>query len=87
MGIIYTTPDPGDWHSWLKRDGNKSLPLKEAKVKYLKEQLVFQDQMSYHYNYVNRLNALASDGSQGAKHGIANSIKEIEFQNTPLIQK
>jgi len=85
MGIIYTTPDPGDWHSWLKRDGNKSLPLKEAKVKYLKEQLVFQDQMSYHYNYVNRLNALASDGSQGAQHGIANSIKEIEFQNTPLI--
>tara|TARA_R100000742_G_C4279384_1_gene103785 strand:- start:797 stop:1825 length:1029 start_codon:yes stop_codon:yes gene_type:complete len=85
MGIVYTTPDPGDWYSWIKKDRNKDIPLKEARRKFLQEQLDFQDQMSYHQNYVNRLNALASDGSQGAQHGIANSIKSIHFQNTPLI--
>jgi len=48
MGIVYTTPDPGEWYDWVRKDENKSLPLKEARRKFLKEQLEFQDQMAYH---------------------------------------
>ena len=48
MSLIYTTPDPGDWYSWRKKDANKDLNPEEAKRKFLKEQLEFQDQMAYH---------------------------------------
>lgn len=85
MGIVYTTPDPGEWYDWVRKDENRNLPLKEARRKFLKEQLEFQDQIAYHYQYVNRLNVLKSDGAQGALHGINNGIKSVQFQNTPLI--
>lgn len=53
MSLIYTTPDPGDWFSWRKKDANKNLNAQEAKRKFLKEQLEFQDQMSYHQANLN----------------------------------
>ena len=42
--MIYTAENPGEWHQWKQKTANKNLPLNEAKRKYLKEQLLFEDQ-------------------------------------------
>jgi len=44
---MYLTEGPGPWQAFLKRPDNVGLSIMEAKQKYLNEQLVFEEQMSY----------------------------------------
>jgi hypothetical protein len=44
---MYLTEGPGPWQAFLKRPDNTSLSIMEAKQKYLNEQLIFEEQMSY----------------------------------------
>ncbi len=37
--------NPGDWVWFLKRPDNKNLPLHEVKHKFLKEQLLYEQQV------------------------------------------
>ena len=85
MGLIYTAKDPGHWLTWRQKPENKNLPARQAKEKYLREQIEFQDQFDYHYRQVHTLNALLSDGAQGGEHGKSNNIVGVQFQNTDCI--
>lgn len=44
---MYLTEGPGPWQAFLKRPDNVGLSIMEAKQKYLNEQLIFEEQMSY----------------------------------------
>lgn len=44
---MYLTEGPGPWQAFLKRPDNVGLSIMEAKQKYLREQLLFEEQMSY----------------------------------------
>jgi len=44
---MYLTEGPGPWQAFLKRPDNVGLSIMEAKQKYLNEQLLFEEQMSY----------------------------------------
>ena len=70
MSLIYTTPDPGDWYSWRKKDANKDLNPEEAKRKFLKEQLESQFELA---TLLRKLERIGNDG-----HGLWNFNKEFE---------
>lgn len=44
---MYLTEGPGPWQAFLKRPDNIGLSIIEAKQKYLQEQLLFEQQISY----------------------------------------
>ena len=44
---MYLTEGPGPWQAFLKRPDNVGLSIMKAKQKYLNEQLIFEEQMSY----------------------------------------
>jgi hypothetical protein len=44
---MYLSEGPGPWQAFLKRPDNTRLSIMEAKQKYLNEQLLFEEQMSY----------------------------------------
>lgn len=44
---MYLTEGPGPWQAFLKRPDNVGLSIMEARQKYLNEQLIFEEQMSY----------------------------------------
>jgi len=47
MGLYSIRQDPGKWLTWFKKPENNKLPIMEAKKKYLKEQLDFQNQQNF----------------------------------------
>jgi len=47
MGLYSIRQNPGLWVSWFKKPENNRLPIMEAKKKYLKEQLDFQNQQNF----------------------------------------
>lgn len=44
---MYLTEGPGPWQAFLKRPDNVGLSIMEARQKYMQEQLIFEEQMSY----------------------------------------
>ena len=44
---MYLTEGPGPWQAFVKRPDNVGLSIMEARQKYLNEQLLFEEQMSY----------------------------------------
>jgi hypothetical protein len=82
MGIIYTTPDPGNWSQWKQKPENKSLPLNEAKQKYLKEQLLFEDQYT---NFVATQQAIQQQKAQTGGTSL-NGVTEVVFDALPVFQ-
>jgi len=44
---MYLTEGPGPWQAFLKRPDNVGLSIMEARQKYLNEQLIFEEQISY----------------------------------------
>ncbi len=45
--MFFISNDPGPWSSYLSRSDNKNLPLMEVRDKYLREQLLFEQQLSF----------------------------------------
>jgi len=44
---MFLTNHPGPWQDYLNRPDNKGLPLMEIKNKYMKEQLLYENYMSF----------------------------------------
>ena len=42
--MIYTSENPGPWQKWITKPENAKLNIQEARSKYLKEQLLFEQQ-------------------------------------------
>ena len=55
--MIYTSEHPGPWQTWITKPENAKLNIQEARSKYLKEQLLFEQQyQNYMINQASTLN-------------------------------
>ena len=80
--MIYTAENPGEWHQWKQKTANKNLPLNEAKRKYLKEQLLFEDQYT---NFALTQQAIQQQRAQTGGTSL-NGIKSAAFDASPVFQ-
>ena len=65
--MIYTSENPGPWQKWISKPENAQLNIQEARSKYLKEQLLFEQQyQNYMINQASQLNWDGQSGAQGA---------------------
>ena len=80
--MIYTAENPGEWHQWKQKTANKNLPLNEAKRKYLKEQLLFEDQYT---NFALTQQAIQQQRAQTGGTSL-NGIKSVAFDASPVFQ-
>lgn len=80
---MYLTEGPGPWQAFVKRPDNVGLSIMEARQKYLNEQLLFEEQMSYLqlWNTQNTMNPTAPGASAagGAPSGGPASTPEKEI--------
>ena len=58
---MLTSDHPGPWQHYLNRRDNVGLPIMEVKSKYIKEQLLFEQQM----NFMHHQQMLMSQQSSG----------------------
>ena len=49
--MIFTAEHPGTWKEFMKKSQNRDLPIMEARQKYLKEQLDYENQLSIYLNW------------------------------------
>ena len=72
--MIFTTQHPGSWKQFMTRSDNRNLPIMEARQKYLKEQLEFENQYSTYMMWQNM------NRSQGGPSGTTPaSTPEVEM--------
>ena len=46
---MFISNDPGPWQYYVNRQDNVGLPIMEVKDKYMREQLLFEQQMNFIY--------------------------------------
>lgn len=78
---MYKHEDPGHWLNWLKRPENANLPIVEAKQKYLKEQLLFEQQYN---SFVEAARAVQASITEGGT--ILNGVVSTNFNPSPAFQ-
>ena len=80
--MIYTAENPGNWALWKQKPENKDLPLSEAKQKYTKEQLLFENQYT---NFALTQQYIQQQKAQTGGVSL-NGIKSVEFDALPVFQ-
>lgn len=80
--MIYTAENPGNWSIWKRKPENKNLSLTEAKQKFLKEQLLFEDQYT---NFVATQQAIQQQKAQTGGVSL-NGITSVAFDASPVFQ-
>ena len=73
--MFFTVNNPGPWQSFVKRADNVGLPLMAARDKYLREQLLFENYMSF----VQQQNMLMAQSAGGGGRPFT---QEEETDNT-----
>lgn len=78
---MYKHEDPGHWLNWLKKPENANLNIVEAKQKYLKEQLLFEQQFN---SFVEAARAVQASVTEGGT--ILNGVVSTNFNPSPVFQ-
>jgi|MDTC01.2.fsa_nt_gb hypothetical protein len=79
--MIIRSEDPGPWLNWMKRPENKSLNINEARIKYNREQMLFNEQQNAYIatqNFQNQQAALQADMSPNAGF-TKNQVTRVQF--------
>ena len=79
--MIIKSPDPGPWLNWMKRPENKNLPINEARIKYNREQVLFNEQQNAYIAtqiFQNQQAALQADMSPNAGF-VKNQVTRVAF--------
>lgn len=85
---IITSPDPGPWLNWMKRPENARLNLSEARSKYNKEQMLFNEQQNAYIAtqvFAQQQAALQADMAPNAGF-VPNEINRVEFIQVPPLK-
>jgi hypothetical protein len=61
---MFIVNDPGPWQYYVNRIDNKGLPLMEVKDKYLREQLLFEQYISFQMQQQMMMQQNASGGGR-----------------------
>ena len=72
--MIFTASHPGSWKEFMSRPANKDLPIMEARQKYLREQLEYENQLSTYLSW-NRRNT-----AQGTARQVSNPAPTPEVE-------
>ena len=59
---MFITNDPGPWQYYVNRQDNVGLPIMEVKDKYMREQLLFEQQMNFMYQQQMLMSQASSGG-------------------------
>lgn len=78
---MYKQENPGHWLNWLKKPENSKLPVLEAKQKYLREQLIYEQQYN---SFVEAARAVQLNVTKGGT--IFNGIVDTFLVQTPVFQ-
>lgn len=78
---MYKQENPGHWLNWLKKPENSKLPVLEAKQKYLKEQLLYEQQYN---SFVEAQRAVQLNVVNGGT--VFNKIVDTYLNQTPVFQ-
>ena len=78
---MYKQENPGHWLNWLKKPENSRLSVLEAKQKYLKEQLIYEQQYN---SFVEAQRAVQLNVVNGGT--IFNGIVDTFLVQTPVFQ-
>lgn len=73
---MFIVNNPGPWQHYVNRPDNKGLPLMEIKNKYMREQLLFEQYISFQMQQQMFLQQQASGGRQKQKI-VDNTINEF----------
>ena len=81
---VYTQDSPGPWHTWYKRPENAKLPVLEAKRKYLKQQLLFEQQYA---SFVQAQQQFLAQSANQTEGGVTfNEVTGTNFVADPVFQ-
>tara|TARA_Y100000114_G_scaffold114540_1_gene108590 strand:+ start:15519 stop:16448 length:930 start_codon:yes stop_codon:yes gene_type:complete len=85
MHIIHSK-DPGPWLSWVKRPENRNLHINEARVKFKREQILFNEQQnSYIASQIFQNQQKAIQADQAPNAGVTlNKVMNVSFNATPV---
>lgn len=78
---MYKQENPGHWLNWLKKPENSKLPILEAKQKYLREQLMYEQQYN---SFVEAQRAVQLNVTKGGT--VFNGIVDTFLVQTPIFQ-
>ncbi len=78
---MYKQENPGHWLNWLKKPENSKLPVLEAKQKYLREQLMYEQQYN---SFVEAQRAVQLNVVNGGT--VFNGIVDTYLDQTPVFQ-
>ena len=85
MSHVIISKDPGPWLSWMKRPENKGLHINEARVKFKKEQTLFNEQQNSYIasqQFQAQQAALMADSAPNSGF-FENIIENLRFSQTP----
>lgn len=68
--------DPGPWQFFLKRRDNLGVPLMEVRRKYLEEQLLFENYVSY----LQTLNTLSPSTGVGGTPTFGGDVEDSKYE-------
>lgn len=81
---VYTQESPGQWNVWLKKPENKNLSILEAKRKFLKEQLLFEQQYA---SFVQAQQQFLAQSANQTEGGVKfNDVTGTNFVADPVFQ-
>ena len=78
---MYKQENPGHWLNWLKKPEDSKLPVLEAKQKYLREQLMYEQQYN---SFVEAQRAVQLNVVNGGT--VFNGIVDTYLDQTPVFQ-
>ena len=61
---MFTTNDPGPWQYYVNRQDNVGLSIMEVKDKYMREQLLFEQQMNFMHHQQMIMSQQSSGGGR-----------------------
>lgn len=81
---VYTQESPGQWSTWYKKPQNKDLSILEAKRKFLKEQLLFEQQYA---SFVQAQQQFLAQSANQTEGGVTfNEVTGTNFVLNPVFQ-
>jgi hypothetical protein len=76
---MFLSNDPGPWQYYVNRQDNVGLSIMEVKDKYMREQLLFEQQMNFIYQQQMIMSQVSSGGGPLPLNDTTNDYVEDDY--------
>jgi len=83
---MFITNNPGPWQYFINRHDNIGLPIMEVKDKYMREQLLFEQQMNFIYQQQIIRSQISSGGGPLLSNNPTNNCIENDYVENCYIE-